>query len=41
MPTSGDLKSGDPLFFTTPSRNFTPAPPPPHEKLTKPPIGIA
>ena len=28
MPTSGDLKSGDCLFFTTP-RNFNDCPPPP------------
>ena len=33
MPTSGDLKSGDCLFFTTPLRNFN-EPPPPLEKLT-------
>ena len=30
MPTSGDLKSGDCLFFTTP----------PPEKLTQPPMGM-
>ena len=30
-PTSGDLKSGDCLFFTTP---------PPPEKLTQPPMGM-
>ena len=33
MPTSGDLKSGDCPFFTTP----TPTPP---EKLTQPPMGM-
>ena len=29
MPTSGDLKSGDSLFFTTPRNSMNPAPPPP------------
>ena len=34
MPTSGDLKSGDCLFFTSP-RNFNEP-----EKLTQPPMGM-
>ena len=38
-PTSGDLKSGDSLFFTTPPPEFqqTPSPTPP-DKLTQPPM---
>ena len=31
MPTTGDLKPGECLFFTTP---------PPPEKLTQPPMGM-
>ena len=38
MPTSGDLKSGDCPFFTTPPGISTTPPPP--EKLTQPPIGM-
>ena len=36
MPTSGDLKSGDCLFFTTPPEFQRVPPPPPPEKLTQP-----
>ena len=38
MPTSGDLKSGDYLFFTTPPPRFQRRPPPPpyKDKLTQP-----
>ena len=32
MPTSGDLKSGDSLFFTTPPQKFNKPPPPPHPR---------
>ena len=39
-PTSGDLKSGDCLFFTTPPPNFNDPPPHPLEKLTQPPMGM-
>ena len=39
MPTSGDLKSGDCLFFATPLE-FQQPPPPPPEKLTQPPMGM-
>ena len=38
MPTSGDLKSGDCLFFTTHLPEFQRPPPP--EKLTQPPMGM-
>ena len=39
MPTSGDLKSGDCLFFTTPPPPEFQQPPAP-EKLTQPPMGM-
>ena len=34
MPTSGDLKSGDSLFFTPPPRKFNELPPPPPPSTT-------
>ena len=37
MPTSGDLKLGDCLFFTTPPGISTTSPP---EILTQPPMGM-
>ena len=38
-PTSGDLKSGESLFFTTPPPEFQQTPPPtPPDKLTQPPM---
>ena len=39
MPTSWDLKSGDSLFFTTPTLQISTDPP--HNKLTQPPMGMA
>ena len=38
MPTSGDLKLGDCLFFTTPPPGISTTPPP--EILTQPPLGM-
>ena len=41
MPTSGDLKLGDCLFFTTPPPRIssTPPPPPPPRKIDPAPNG--
>ena len=39
MPTSWDLKSGDSLFFTTPTLQISTDPP--RNKLTQPPMGMA
>ena len=40
MPTSGDLKSGDCLFFTTPRNSNDPPPPPRPRKIDQPPMGM-
>ena len=42
MPTSGDLKSGDYLFFTTPPPRFQRRPPtPPQGQIDPAPMGMA
>ena len=42
MPTSGDVKSGDYLFFTTPSPQISmEAPPAPQGQIDPAPMGMA